>query len=162
MAKATPELIQALQETADRIALGERYQWSHMGSCNCGHLAQTLTQYSHSEIHSSALNRSGDWTEQANDYCPTSGLLIDAIIDSMLAIGMTTDDIRHLEKLSDQKVLRRFPISERDLKHNQRDDVVAYIRAWAELLTEERKAERDFSVEHVAPRIVRVKTPVGV
>lgn len=137
MATPTKELIQALRETADRIAGGERYQWSHMGSCNCGHLAQSLTQFTHAEIHASALGRSGDWSEQVIDYCPTSGYTIDSIIDAMLAVGMNTDDIRHLEKLSDQNVLRRFPVGERHLRHNFRDDVVKYIREWAQMLSEE-------------------------
>lgn len=137
MATPTSELMQALRETADRIERGERYQWSHMGSCNCGHLAQTLTQYSHAEIHASALRRSGDWSEQVIDYCPTSGFTIDHIIEAMLVVGMTTEDIQHLEKLSDQIVLRRFPIGERHLRHNFRDDVVKYIRAWAAMMLEQ-------------------------
>lgn len=141
MATPTNELIHALGETADRIESGERYRWSHMGSCNCGHLAQSLTPYSHAEIHAQAMRRSGDWSEQVIDYCPTSGYRIDSIIESMLAVGMTTDDIRHLEKLSDQKVLRRFPIGERHLRHNYRDDVVKYIREWAAMLDEELAAK---------------------
>ena len=137
MATATPELIHALRSTANRIASGERYQWSHMGSCNCGHLAQTLTPYNHHEIHASALRRSGDWSEQVIDYCPTSGYTIDLIIETMLSIGMTTDDIQHLERLSDRNVLRRLPLAERHLRHNRREDVVRYMREWAALLEEE-------------------------
>ena len=134
MAIAKPELIAALRLTADRLSDGERYSWSHMGNCNCGHLAQTITQYSGAQIHSSALRRSGDWSEQVIDYCPTSGFAIDDIITAMLNMGLNTSDLQHLERLSDQRVLRRFPVGERYLKHNVREDVVAYMRAWADLL----------------------------
>ena len=40
MAKATPVLIEALRKTAKKLEKGARYQWGHMGCCNCGNLAQ--------------------------------------------------------------------------------------------------------------------------
>ncbi len=138
MARPTPELITALRTTADRLEHGDRYQWSHMGSCNCGHLAQTITPYSGAEIHASALQRSGDWSEQSMfEYCPGSGLTIDRVIDAMVEIGLNTGDIPYLEKLEDPRVLRRLPPGERHLRRNRREDVVRYMRAWADLLAEE-------------------------
>ena len=77
MARANQELISALRRTAQRLATDVSYQWGHMGMCNCGHLAQSITGLAHAEIHASALVREGDWEQQANDYCTTSGNLID-------------------------------------------------------------------------------------
>ncbi len=136
MAKANLELINALRETADRLADGAEYRWTHMGSCNCGHLVQTLTDLPKAEIHAIALKKAGDWSQQAIDYCPTSGYPMDHLIQTVLDVGLSLDDIRDLEKLSARAVLLRFPLGSRDLDHRDRAHVVRYMRAWADLLEE--------------------------
>jgi hypothetical protein len=138
MAKPRLELIQALRKTAQKIADSNHYQWGHMGSCNCGHLVQEVTRLTRAEIHEYAMRtRGGDWSEQALDYCPTSGYLMDQVISIMLDAGLEVEDFRHLERLSDRAVLRRLPESERFLQHNQREDVAKYLRTWADLLEEQ-------------------------
>jgi hypothetical protein len=134
MARPTRDLISALRSTADRLESTTSYQWGHMGMCNCGHLAQAATGLTAAEIHSAALAREGDWEHQAVDYCATSGQLIDHILAAMFALGLTREDVRHLEKLSDDAVLRSLPTGRRYLRFNQRDDVIEYIRAWADVL----------------------------
>jgi hypothetical protein len=130
VAQPTRALIAALRETAGRLAHDASYQWGHMGMCNCGHLAQSITGLRQAEIHDSALIREGDWEQQAKDYCPTSGHLIDSILATMFTIGLTRDDIRHLEKLSDPDVVRETGY----LRFNRREDVIVYIHAWADQL----------------------------
>ncbi|MGB3781159.1 MAG: hypothetical protein WA960_22530 [Tunicatimonas sp.] len=138
MAKPRLELIQALRRTAHKIASSNHYQWGHMGSCNCGHLVQEVTQLSRAEIHEYAMRtRGGDWSEQALDYCPTSGYLMDQVISIMLDAGLEVPDFQHLERLSDRAVLRCLPEQERFLQHNQREDVAKYLRTWANLLEEQ-------------------------
>ena len=102
-----------------------------MGSCNCGNLAQVITNKNKAEIHKSAMRRHGDWNEQLIDYCPTSGLPIDHIIDEMLNFGFTRNDLSHLEKLSDQNILKHLPLELRYLKHNIKKDVILYLKTWA-------------------------------
>jgi len=131
MARPTRHLIHALREAAARIAATDSYQWGHMGMCNCGFLAQTITGLTADEIHASAMQRHVDWEEQAEHYCATSGLLIDHILSALMQLGLDQSDIRNLEKLSDLAVLRRLP---RHLRHNVRGDVVMYMAAWADLL----------------------------
>jgi hypothetical protein len=132
MARANLELIGALRRTAERLSGDVSYQWGHMGMCNCGHLAQSITGLAGPEIHQSAMIREGDWEQQARDYCPTSGNLIDVVLATMFDLGLTRDDVRNLERLSDPEVIRRVG---RHLRFNQRDDVVLYIRTWADLLS---------------------------
>jgi hypothetical protein len=141
MAKPNTVLIEALRNTIRRLETGTSYQWGHMGSCNCGHLAQELTNMSKTEIHTRAMQKYGDWSEQLNDYCPTSGLLMDDLISHMLSCGLTTTDLQHLERLSDPLVLRRIKGYEKGLAHNQKQDVIRYIKAWT-LLLEEMLAEK--------------------
>ena len=127
--------VQALRTTAHRLATEAPYQWGHMGSCNCGHLAQTVTRLTKAEIHARAMQRYGDWERQLIDYCPTSGLPIDQTIDEMLTLGFSRSELSHLERLSDPTVRRAIPFERRNaLRHNQRDDVVLYLRTWADLL----------------------------
>jgi hypothetical protein len=138
MAKATLDLIAALRRTANRIEKGSPYQWGHMGSCNCGNLAQELTTFTKAEIHEFAMMGRGDWNEQVEEFCPTSGLPMDLLIADMLNKGLTTTDLQNLERLSDVKVLARIPLYRRDqMRHNRRDDVVLYLNEWAILLEEE-------------------------
>lgn len=134
MAKASLPLIDAIRKAAKNLEQSKEYQWGHMGSCNCGFLAQQVTKLRKDEIHARAMERYGDWTEQLNDYCPTSGLPLDEVISEMIAFGFDAHDLKHLEKLSDPAILRSFPLGQRDLKHNVKKDVVAYMMAWADLL----------------------------
>lgn len=131
---ATPNLkvIQALKETAQQIQVSGRYEWGHMGSCNCGHLAQNITSYTRAEIHQFALQKRGDWSEQVIDYCPTSGYPMDMIIGTMIEFGFTASDLRQLENLSNPDILSLLGVSA--LRRNVRSDAVRYMLAWAELL----------------------------
>lgn len=137
MAHPSLTLITALLRTAARLREGAEYQWGHLGMCNCGHLAQTITARSRREIHEAALERGGEWADRVREYCPSSGFAIDAIIDELLALGLTSGELADLERLSDDRVLRRLPAERRHLVHNSRDDVVLYLETWAALLREQ-------------------------
>lgn len=134
MARPSIDIVTALLNTASKIEKSNNYQWGHMGLCNCGFLTQEITKQRKEEIHGKAMQRHGDWNEQLNDYCPTSGLPMDDLISEMLEFGFDTDDLKHLEKLSFPAILHSFPIEERDLRHNLKTDVVKYLRRWAELM----------------------------
>jgi len=82
------------------------------------------------------MQRHGDWSEQLNDYCPTSGLPMDDLISELLAFGFTREELSHLEKLSDPTVLNALPPGQRNLKHNVKKDVVVYMNTWATNLEE--------------------------
>ena len=137
MAIATIKLMEALLETADQLEKGVNYQWGHMGSCNCGHLAQVITGLTKERIHQESMHRSGDWKDQLRDYCPQSGLPMDVIIDKMTEAGFTTNDLIHLERLSDGKVLNNIPQKNATLNHNSSKDAAIYLRSWAKLMEDE-------------------------
>lgn len=134
MAIPSRTLIDALRATADRLAGGARYTWTHMGACNCGHLAQTVTELSAEEIHAIALEKVGDWHQQVIDHCPASGLPMDHLIDALLELGLSRADLAHLERLSSPEVLRALPPESRELSFRRRSHVVRYMRAFADLL----------------------------
>lgn len=137
MAKATIKLMEALLDTATQLEKGVNYQWGHMGSCNCGHLAQVITGLTKERIHLESMNRTGDWRDQLRDYCPQSGLPMDVIIDKMTEAGFTTNDLIHLERLSDARVLKKLPTSATQLNHNSSKDAALYMKCWASLMEDE-------------------------
>lgn len=119
----------ALYETAARLKGGAAYRWTHQGMCNCGHLAQTVTNKSAAEIHRVALEKAGEWADHAVDYCADSQFPIDHIIEALTTIGLSPEDIVHLEHLSDPRVVRATGRAYLDKK--SRDDVVLYLETWA-------------------------------
>jgi len=139
MARPTLELVQALRATATRLRGGASYKWSHFGQCNCGHLAQTVTQLSPEEVYRAAFVRAGDWGEQAREFCPSSGYPIDFVLQRLFELGLEPDDVQHLERLSDDRVLKRLGLL--SLAHNRREDVVRYLDGWAALLEDSLVAE---------------------
>ena len=139
MARASLLLVDALRKTATNLENGKPYEWGHMGSCNCGNLAQTLLNIGKGEIHKYAMERPGDWSEQLNDYCATSGLPMDQLIFGLLEKGLSTTDLKNLEYVSDEAVVAK--VGRGHLQRNQLRDVVDYLRAWATLMEDEILAE---------------------
>lgn len=145
MARPTIQLVQALRSTAARLEDGESaYKWSHFGQCNCGNLAQTITSLTPEQVYRAAFERAGDWGQQALEFCPTSGYPIDFVLAQLFAIGVESEDVRHLERLSDAHVLKQLGVQE--LAHNRRENVVAYMRAWADMLEAALPAQADWSL----------------
>ena len=136
--KIITSLSEALKITAKRIESGSYYNWTNMGSCNCGHLAQTVTFNSPEYLHNIALQRAGNWSEQTREYCPSSGYPFDFVINALLDLGATLQELRDLERLCDPKVLKMIPLERRrNLDHRCREDVVLYMKTWADLLSKE-------------------------
>ena len=130
------KIIDALRKTANQLEKGSRYEWGHMGSCNCGNLAQTVTSFSRAEIQKFALEKRGDWNEQLMDYCPTSGYPMDLIIEKMIDFGFSKQDLRNLEWLSDTEIVNEV-LKDKSISHlskNSKFDTILYLKAWANLL----------------------------
>ncbi len=134
MALANPTLVQALRDTADRLRNNAPYAWGHHGQCNCGNLAQVVTDFSPAEIQQYAHTGTGEWTELAQDYCAVSGAPVELVLHKLMEAGLTTTDIHHLEYLDDKNVLQYLDGGFRWLRRNRREDAIAYFEAFANLL----------------------------
>jgi hypothetical protein len=158
-------LIGALRETAARLGQATTvYRWSHFAHCNCGHLAQTVTQLAPPAIYQAAMREVGDWGEQARtvafappqpdygdrpaldegaweppdvDQCPVARRSMDRIFAELFAWGLEPADMGALERLSDSAVRRRLGTNTVDYAHGERSNVIAYLLAWADLLEEQ-------------------------
>ena len=153
MAIPSLKIISALRKTAQQLQSGSRYEWGHMGSCNCGNLAQTVTSFSKAEIQKYALQKTGDWSEQLVDYCPTSGLPMDLIIEKMLDFGFSRQDLRHLEWLSDADILNKIGVSY--LNRNLKSDTILYLQSWANLVEDKLLANVKLpNIEEISEQLV--------
>ncbi len=137
---ATPNkyLIKKIREAAGNIESGAPYNWGHVGKCNCGHLLQTIEDVDSGDIYKRAQKVTLDeYSEFVNDYCPESGVPMDALLDSLVDVGLSMDDIPQLEYLSNKKVLEALPGGFRYLQKGKADDAVLYMNTWADVLEEE-------------------------
>tara|TARA_A100001037_G_scaffold250730_1_gene233917 strand:- start:1629 stop:2039 length:411 start_codon:yes stop_codon:yes gene_type:complete len=126
-------LANALRETADRLTDGARYEWGHMGRCNCGHLVQTLTDMTDIEIAQSVDYQLDEWSEHAKDYCEGTSSRVEDLFETLKSFGLSSDDMRHLEHLSDRRVLSRID-GRPTLRKNDIQDVSVYMHTMADLL----------------------------
>jgi len=136
MAKASTQLVTVLRETAERVSTGVRYEWGHMAHCNCGHVVQTITQMSGQEVSQTIKHSLDEWTEHANDLCNLSGHAVEDLFTAMYEAGFENQDIIHLEKLSDQKVLNRLGRGVY-LQKNKREDLITYLQTMADMMEED-------------------------
>ena len=150
MATATRPLIIALRETAQRLKDGAHYAWGNHGACNCGHLLQVMTSFSEQEILRYAHTGIGEWTELGEEFCMNTGTPLGLMVQRLQERGLTSTDIHHIEYLSDKKVLQYLPGGFRWLKKNNREDVVLYFEAFANML-EENYAQLPVDVKQLLP-----------
>jgi hypothetical protein len=136
MAHPNRFLIASLRETAHRLENGAHYAWGNHGSCNCGNLLQVVSNQSGKEILRQAHTGIGEWTELAEEYCGITLLPADQLVGELMSTGLTPSDIHNIEYLEDREVLERLPGGFRWLRRNQREDVILYFRAFADLLEE--------------------------
>lgn len=105
------------------------------------------------------------WEGLLGQYCPMSGLPTQKLFLELFSYGLTQEDVANLEYLRDDKVLARMNLSETVLErmlvkwpwyllrkpklivkeksicvkpdHKNKEHVIAYMRAWADLLSEQ-------------------------
>ena len=152
MAKATPELINALRLTADSLLNGAYHSWGHHGACNCGNLVQSVTKFTKEEILQYAHTGTGEWTELAQEFCSTTNAPLTLVFTKLEAIGLTPTDIHHIEYLSDKKVLEQLPGGFRWLKRNKKEDAIAYFQTFANVLEEEWLLSIDVNMDNISPQ----------
>ena len=138
-------LEEVLLKTIQRLSSKSKYQWTHQGNCNCGHVIQSVTGMSPGKIHNIALTGPGEWVDHAKKYCKTSGLPVDDLISKLLSIGIKIDDIAHLELLSDPNIIRYIPNSVKPLSYKKKEDLIYYLKTWKSILSAKRMLITDNS-----------------
>lgn len=137
MSKEPKTIVEALQQTAQRIDSGARYEWGHMGRCNCGHLVQTLTGMTDTKIAAAVNHEIDEWSEHAKDYCSQTGHPVDELFRILEDVGFSHQDVVSLERLTDRRVLRELGDRGQNLRRNHPPDVSLYMRTLAEVMDRE-------------------------
>jgi len=123
----------------------------------------------------------GSWENLIGQHCPITGLPTQKLFRELFSYGLTQVDMTNLEYLRDAKVIARMNLNESvreeiparrkwyqmrtaaptvlvknvrvKLDHENKEHVIAYMRAWADLLTEEGamdSAPRELEVAQVS------------
>ena len=79
--------------------------------------------------------------------CPVAELGMSQIFAELTAWGLDAHDVSALERLDDPDVRRRLGTHTVDFLHSDRRNVVAYLKAWAELLEERLGTRSALAVE---------------
>lgn len=153
MAKATIELINALRLTAGNLKNGAYHSWGHHGACNCGNLVQSVTKFTKEEILEYAHTGTGEWTELAQEYCPTTSAPLALVFSKLEEVGLTATDIHNIEYLSDKKILDKLKGGFRWLKYNNRQDAIAYFETFAEILEDELLATININMDQLTRKV---------
>ena len=79
------------------------------------------------------------------------------VMSKLEQIGLTANDIHHIEYLSDKEVLKNLAGGFRWLKRNVRQDVIDYFEAFANLLEEKLLQSIDVNIDNIVGRKMQVK-----
>lgn len=149
------KLITSLRVAANALERGSfPYAWDEPSQCNCGVLACAILGLSPTELDSVLPEipheESQTWTKRAGYYCPVTGMPTQQIFKALHDAGMKLEDYRELEYLDNPEALARCDFGtitkgklwwKKTLRQREQYDkrmhVVIYMRAWADLLTEE-------------------------
>lgn len=133
------------------------YDWSCQQSCNCGVLCQILTDNSKDELTAKYNWRNfgrakRTWTEHVQEHCSITGKTTNEILNILLNVGLTQNDICDLEFLSNSSILKRTDIFtgsiykrflfifKKQLENNyykNPKNLAKYLNAWIKILEEE-------------------------
>lgn len=79
----------------------------------------------------------GAWEPENIGACQVSGASMDFVFYSLNRMGLSSADIKQLERLSDPEVRRRLGTEKIHYPHHVRENVIHYLLEWAEMLEEE-------------------------
>lgn len=168
--KPSIQLIEALRRAATRIEdPNGGYAWEDPVRCNCGIVAQELL--STSQDHLEEIINRADMCVWSESVCATTGRPTAIITRELVDAGLSVLDIIGLENLSCAEIRERAglrcnnPAFNTATSHTCYDDydhaetVVAYLRAWADILEEELTNLRQCGVEsrHATAELGRLR-----
>lgn len=133
----TKQLIDGLRTAADWIESGKViYNWGYTSSCNCGILAQVINNITASDIKAE-LGKGATWSGLV---CRVTNQPMPKIVQTLVDVGMTARDFTNLEFLTYDGVEPEDWYTDeniRDNKFSKRENVISYMRTWADSLERE-------------------------
>ncbi len=93
----------------------------------------------------------GAWQPEDLGACTVSHRRMSELFDILAQWGLSPQDIASLERLEDPIVRRRLGTNTVDFHHSDRKNVVAYLRAWAEVLEAQLSRDEPLTTEQPLP-----------
>lgn len=100
-----------------------------MGTCNCGNLAQDITNKSKQKIHGATMQKKWGLERSTKGLYSTRKLPLDHIMSELTESGLILEDLIHLEKLSDPTISE-----ESTLSNNEKEDRILYPETGSKIL----------------------------
>jgi hypothetical protein len=128
------------------------YQWTEPTQCNCGVVVCSLLGVSANHLkqllRDEGLRPKDDptWRRIVGQNCPITGVPQSVLFQHLYRFGMTATEFNHLEKLDRPDIAKRAGFNGKQAK-DAPDNLVKYLRAWADILTEQGAADT-----HEAPQ----------
>lgn len=79
----------------------------------------------------------GAWEPEAQESCTATDIPMRVVFEQLTSAGLDADDLVHLERLSDPRIRRELGTNTTDFHYASRENLVAYLDAWATLLERE-------------------------
>ena len=113
------------------------YDWCSFESCNCGVLAKTITG-SNSLVAAGFLDSPTQNRKYeafcSYAYCITTKLELPLVFQSLKDSRFTIGELNGLENLNGKNIVEKTG----KLSRTNKDDVIKYLKAWVEILEEEK------------------------
>lgn len=173
-------LIEALERVVYNLKNGTLYyKWSHQNSCNCGVVVQSLLKLGLTEFYQKTESSyifdnktlakymgievedtHATWKNAAAVYCPITGIPTQEIFKELYELGLTNEDINHLEFMTNEAILEKSGIITRNKKkfslknffrsknnnsisegkyYTKKENLILYLSSWVKILKEENK-----------------------
>lgn len=130
------------------------YSWTDCNNCNCGVLARTITG-AHDLASVGLLdspitnNKYLAFCEEA--FCMTTNLPLPLVFQSFKDTGFSFEELDGLENLNNETILHRVGVTY--LRHSNKSNLIKYIKAWVEILGEEKMIEEQNDKPSVATEV---------
>lgn len=138
MAKANLKIIAVLERTIKKLQnKNTKYDWKMIGCCNAGCLIRAaIPGLSVRDLHIAGIQKHGDWEMLETLYRERSTYKIDNILSELYAMGFEQGDFTEVENLSNEEILSRIEREGEAIKRDNRENVIRYFKAWAQMLRE--------------------------
>lgn len=152
------KLIDVLNITIQDLKLNRKeYNWTDQNKCNCGLVAQNVLRNDKFIIYDG-------WSAGAR-RCKQTGAAINGVFARLFAIGLTEEDIIHLEHQNNIEILKEAGLRADLLNldtgetcsygRSEKKSFIKYLEAWVRIL--EREKDETVTVPETAPKEMEFK-----
>lgn len=167
MSTRKQKLIKALKLVINNLKNDTaNYEWNHQSTCNCGLVAQAITNLSQHELaelshsmfdeldkkYKDNKSTTISWQLAVKEYCPLTGEPLKDILKKLFQNGLTKEDMVHLEYMTNPAILKKsgirvskFPYFGKFVGsffpikdyHSKQQNLILYLQAWVSILENE-------------------------